>query len=60
MNNLNNSIVYRGVRQTRKSISDTSNRRSLSKTYRGCKYTSLPKDTHKPCKHTYRGSVYVS
>jgi hypothetical protein len=60
MNNSRNSIVYRGATQVRKSISSTSNRRSIAKTYRGSSYTSLPKESHKPCEHTYRGSVFVA
>jgi hypothetical protein len=55
-----NSFVYRGVTQTRKSISESGNRRSLSKTYRGSTYKALPKDSHKPCEHTYRGSIFVA
>ncbi len=60
MKNSRNSIVYRGATQQRKSISSASKRRSLSKTYRGSSYTSLPKEPHKPCEHTYRGSVFVA
>ena len=60
MNDSKNSIVYRGVRQTRKSISSTGKRRSLSKIYRGCTYKNLPKEPHKPCKHIYRGSTFVA
>ena len=60
MNNSRNSIVYRGATQARKSISSTSKRRSLSKTYRGSTYTALPTESHKPCEHTYRGSVFVA
>jgi len=60
MKNLKNSIVYRGVTQTRKSISDSGSRPSLSKTYRGSTYKTLPKASHKPCEHTYRGSIFVA
>ena len=60
MKNVKNSIVYRGVTQTRKSISESGNRRSLSKTYRGSTYKTLPKESHKPCEHTYRGSMFVA
>jgi hypothetical protein len=60
MKNSRKSIVYRGATQQRKSISSASKRRSLSKTYRGSSYTSLPKESHKPCEHTYRGSVFVA
>ena len=60
MNNADKCIVYRGVSQTRKPITGTSNRKSLAKMYRGAEYYNLPKESHKPCKHTYRGCVYVS
>lgn len=60
MKNAKNSIVYRGVTQTRKSISESRNRRSLSKTYRGSTYKALPNESHKPCEHTYRGSIFVA
>jgi hypothetical protein len=60
MNNSRNSIVYRGATQVRKSLSSASKRRSLSKTYRGSTYTTLPTEQHKPCEQTYRGSVFVA
>jgi hypothetical protein len=60
MKNSKNSIVYRGVIQTRKSISEIGNRRSLSKTYRGSTYKALPSESHKPCQHTYRGRTFVA
>ena len=60
MKNVRNSIVYRGVTQARKSISENGIRPSLSKTYRGSTYKTLPKESHKPCEHTYRGSIFVA
>jgi hypothetical protein len=60
MNNSSYSIVYRGATQVRKSLSSASKRRSISKTYRGSTYTVLPQESHKPCEHTYRGSVFVA
>lgn len=60
MNNPKNTMVYRGVSQTRKSISDNNDRQALSKIYRGSRYKQLPKEPQKPCVHTYRGSTFIA
>jgi hypothetical protein len=60
MKNSRNSIVYRGATQVRKSLSSASNRRSISKTYRGSTYKTLSTEQQAPSKHTYRGVDFVA
>jgi hypothetical protein len=48
-----NNLMYRGASQLAKT--PKTNRKGVSKTYRGSFYTKLPKQTRSTGLHTYRG-----
>lgn len=63
MSTIKKYYVYRGVSQTKEenqASNINSHNASLAKTYRGSQYFSLPKESHKACSHTYRGSTYTA
>lgn len=67
MSTIKKYYVYRGVSQTKEQneaqinvSGNGSDNKTVAKTYRGSQYFSLPKESHKACSHTYRGSTYTA